>query len=100
MKNRKGIVWFRQDLRIHDNTALTDALKNCDEILPVFVFDERTFTGKTKFGFPKTGSIRAQFIIESDGFFKILFHLLTNMTRSDICLNVRVKIFQDIFNAS
>lgn len=64
MKNRKGIVWFRQDLRIHDNEALTDALKNCDEILPVFVFDERIFKGKTKFGFPKTGSIRAQFIIE------------------------------------
>lgn len=65
MKNKKGIVWFRQDLRIHDNEALTDALKSCEEILPVFVFDERTFMGKTKFGFPKTGSIRAQFIIES-----------------------------------
>jgi deoxyribodipyrimidine photo-lyase len=65
MKNRKGIVWFRQDLRIHDNEALIDALKGCDEILPVYIFDERIFKGKTGFGFPKTGNIRAQFIIES-----------------------------------
>ena len=65
MKNRKGIVWFRQDLRLHDNEALTDALKSCEEVIPVFIFDERVFMGKTKFGFPKTGNFRAKFIIES-----------------------------------
>ena len=60
------IVWFRQDLRIHDNEALTEAIKAGEEVIPVFVFDERTFKGKTDwFGFPKTGKFRAQFIIES-----------------------------------
>ena len=62
---RSAIVWFRQDLRLHDNEALTSALRMADEVIPVYVFDERTFFGKTRFGFPKTGKFRAQFIIES-----------------------------------
>jgi deoxyribodipyrimidine photo-lyase len=65
MQKKRAIVWFRQDLRVHDNEALTDALKHADEIVPVFVFDERVFKGKTHFGLPKTGKYRAQFIIES-----------------------------------
>ena len=62
---RRAIVWFRQDLRLHDNEALQDALRNAYEVIPVYIFDERTFKGKTSFGFPKTGKYRAQFIIES-----------------------------------
>ncbi len=62
---RKVILWFRQDLRIHDNEALRDAIIAGDEILPVYIFDERVFFGKTKFGFKKTHKYRAQFIIES-----------------------------------
>jgi len=65
MDHKRAIVWFRQDLRLHDNEALLDALKSADEVIPVYVFDERTFLGKTRFGFPKTGSFRAKFIIES-----------------------------------
>ena len=65
MKRKRVIVWFRQDLRLHDNEALTDALKSAEEIIPVYVFDERVFKGKTRFGFPKTEKFRAQFIIES-----------------------------------
>ena len=62
---KRAIVWFRNDLRLHDNEALADAMRSADEIIPVFVFDERIFNGKTHFGFPKTGKHRAQFIIES-----------------------------------
>ncbi|MDB4728104.1 DASH family cryptochrome [Saprospiraceae bacterium] len=65
MNERIGIVWFRQDLRLHDNEALTEALKNCTSIIPVYIFDERVFRGKTRFGFPKTGKYRAKFIVES-----------------------------------
>lgn len=63
--NKKAIIWFRQDLRIHDNEALSDALHSTKGIIPVFVFDIRTFTGKTRFGLPKTNKYRAQFIIDS-----------------------------------
>lgn len=65
MQKRRAIVWFRQDLRLHDNEALLDALASADEVAMVYVFDERVFRGKTSFGFPKTGRYRAQFIIES-----------------------------------
>lgn len=61
----KAIVWFRQDLRLHDNEALFDALRCAQEVIPVYVFDERQFLGETRFGFPKTGKFRAKFILES-----------------------------------
>ena len=66
MESKTGIVWFRLDLRVHDNEALTDALKCCDQVIPVYVFDERVFSGKTRwFDFPKTGKFRAKFLLES-----------------------------------
>lgn len=64
MKHR-AVIWFRQDLRLHDNEALHTALRICEEIVPVYVFDDRVFMGKTRFGFPKTGKFRAKFILES-----------------------------------
>jgi len=60
-----AIVWFRNDLRIHDNEGLTEALLKADKILPVYVFDEKVFRGKTSLGFEKTGKFRTKFIIES-----------------------------------
>lgn len=66
MYKKRGIVWFRQDLRLHDNEALTEALDYTDEVVPVYVFDERLFKGHTsRYGFRKIGHHRAQFIIES-----------------------------------
>ncbi len=63
---KKVILWFRQDLRLHDNEALTQALEQGDELIPVYIFDERVFMGKTRdFGLPKTDKFRAQFIIEA-----------------------------------
>ncbi len=64
-KERRVIVWFRQDLRLHDNEALMNALEVSTQVIPVYVFDERTFKDKTKFGFQKTGIHRTKFILES-----------------------------------
>ena len=36
----KGIVWFRSDLRIDDNPALNAALRNCDEVLAIYIFSQ------------------------------------------------------------
>ncbi|MDH4246025.1 MAG: DNA photolyase family protein [Nitrospira sp.] len=36
----RGIVWLRRDLRLHDQPALTAACEECDEVIPLFVFDE------------------------------------------------------------
>ncbi len=34
-----GLVWFRRDLRVHDNAALCDALQRCKQVHCVFVLD-------------------------------------------------------------
>jgi len=34
-----GLVWFRRDLRVHDNAALSAALECCTRVYCVFVFD-------------------------------------------------------------
>ncbi|SEQ82514.1 DASH family cryptochrome [Neolewinella agarilytica] len=66
MSKRLAIVWFRRDLRLHDNEALTDALKHADEVLPVFIFDPREWRGTLPHtGLPKIGSHRAKFVLES-----------------------------------
>lgn len=36
----KGLVWLRRDLRLRDNPALSAACQECQEIVPLFVFDE------------------------------------------------------------
>ena len=64
MRNR-GIIWFRSDLRLHDNEAILEGRNHVKELIYVYVFDERVFKGNTKFGFRKTGKYRAQFIIDS-----------------------------------
>jgi deoxyribodipyrimidine photo-lyase len=40
MKPRINIIWFRRDLRLADNTALYYALKESNNVLPVFIFDK------------------------------------------------------------
>jgi deoxyribodipyrimidine photo-lyase len=64
MRTKRAILWFRNDLRIHDNEALHESIRSADEVLPVYVFDPRVFSGKTRYGFPKTGRYRTKFIIE------------------------------------
>lgn len=34
-----GLMWFRRDLRAHDNAALSQALESCKKVHCVFVFD-------------------------------------------------------------
>ena len=84
MKQKRAIVWFRNDLRLHDNEALLEALHTADEVMPIYVFDERIFKGKTSFGFPKAGKFRAQFIIDS------VQDLRDNLRQKGVELVVRV----------
>lgn len=36
----KGLVWFREDLRLHDNTALYQAAQQCEEgVLGIYIID-------------------------------------------------------------
>lgn len=60
------LIWYRNDLRIHDREPLYRA--TCEiadsQIIPVYCFDPRQFS-KTAYGFPKTGAFRGQFLLES-----------------------------------
>ena len=58
-------MWFRNDLRVHDNESLYEAVKAADEVLPVYIFDPRILEATTSFGFPKTGQFQRKFLIES-----------------------------------
>ena len=87
---RRVLVWFRQDLRLHDNEALSDAVAVADEVIPVFVFDERVFEGKTLFGFPKTGHLRHKFIVDS------VRALRESLAQAGVTLVVRTGISEDI----
>ncbi|EPS71388.1 hypothetical protein M569_03368, partial [Genlisea aurea] len=61
---RATIVWFRNDLRVHDNECLASANDDSISVLPVYLFDPRDY-GKSSSGFDKTGPYRANFLIES-----------------------------------
>ena len=64
MSGKTILVWFRNDLRVHDNEILLEAVKRADTIVPVFCFDPRYFT-ETIYVTKKTGEFRAKFLIES-----------------------------------
>lgn len=61
---KRILLWYRNDLRLHDSEPLYRAVKAKAQILPLYCFDRRQF-GQTAFGFPKTGAFRAQFLQES-----------------------------------
>lgn len=53
------IVWFRNDLRVHDHPALWTAAHDSDHVVPVFIFNNGILHGK------HAGSNRNRFLIES-----------------------------------
>ena len=59
----KAIVWLRNDLRLTDHPTLHIALKKCDEILFVYLFDDRVW--RTKGDKSRMGSFRAKFLLQT-----------------------------------
>ncbi len=64
MGKRTILVWFRNDLRIHDNEILLRAAERSQQLVPVYCFDPRHFA-ETKYGTKKTGPLRAAFLREN-----------------------------------
>jgi deoxyribodipyrimidine photo-lyase len=62
MKLKRILVWFRNDLRLHDNEMLVEAIAKSDYILPVYFFDPRDFDPDQV---SRSGEIRTKFLIES-----------------------------------
>ena len=47
------IVWFRRDLRLHDNEALHQAILSSESVIPVYIFDDYELKEDAGFGFSK-----------------------------------------------
>lgn len=61
---KTSIIWFKTDLRLEDNETLVKAIAQSEQVIPVYCFDNSHFE-TTAYGFKKTGSFRAQFLLES-----------------------------------
>ena len=59
-----SLVWFRNNLRVEDNSSLTNAINNSDKIIGYINIDPRNFIS-TKYGFKKIEKYRAKFFLES-----------------------------------
>lgn len=59
LSEKRGLHWFRNDLRGSDNSALAEAARAATKLATLFVFDDRLLAGDTM------GSARVQFLLES-----------------------------------
>ena len=82
-KHLVKVLWFRNNLRLHDNEALFRAQQSTVYLLPVYCIDPVQFE-QTELGFSKTGSFRAQFLLET------LHELRKNLRAKGSDLVVRV----------
>src|SRR3989339_179316 len=48
-KYQKSLFIFRRDLRLDDNTALLEATKQSQKIIPIFIYDPQQITNKNKY---------------------------------------------------
>jgi len=60
MKYNVGVMIFRRDLRLSDNTAFIHAMKECNTVIPIFVFTKEQVTNNSYKSNPSV-----QFMIES-----------------------------------
>lgn len=58
-----NLIWFRNDLRVQDQTSLKEAM-NGEKVIGYFCFESIYFE-KDDFGFKRTEKFRAQFLIET-----------------------------------
>ena len=63
-KKQKGLVWFRNDLRVNDNESLSNAIAENECVIAIYCFDPRHYE-ETSFEFKKTEKFRAKFLIET-----------------------------------
>lgn len=64
MKDKRVLLWFKNELRLLDNEILFRAAAKATFVLPIYIIDTAQFQ-PGKLGFPKTGYFRTQFLLES-----------------------------------
>ena len=91
-----NLVWFRNDLRVEDNSSLFEACKNAGKTIAVFCFDPRQFS-ETKYGYKKTEKFRVKFLLETVSELKenLLIKNISLLIYFDKPENVFQKIISD-----
>ncbi|MEM7550352.1 MAG: DASH family cryptochrome [Bacteroidota bacterium] len=64
MVKSNKIVWFRDDLRLHDHEPLSKAIESEGNIIPLFIFDSE-WLEESEIGEPRKGAFQLQFLLES-----------------------------------
>ncbi|WP_323787865.1 DASH family cryptochrome [Psychroserpens sp.] len=83
-QNDIALVWFRNDLRVQDNTILNNAIRNHKSVIACYCFDPKHFE-LSRFGFRKTEKFRTKFLIET------IEDLKTNLKALNIELFVSIE---------
>lgn len=65
MKKEIGILWFRHDMRLHDNEALEKIRIATESFLPVYILDPRQIGGEAHSGLPGMSHTRIRFLLDS-----------------------------------
>ena len=84
IKNTTGLVWFGNDLRIHDNEVLSTAIKNHKKVIGVYCIDP-TLLLKNEFGFNKMDVFRTKFLLKT----------LEDLQQQLIQLNISLLVFKN-----
>ena len=89
IKKTTGLVWFGNDLRIHDNEVLSTAIKNHKKVIGVYCIDPTLFL-KNEFGFNKMDVFRTKFLLET----------LEDLQQQLIQLNISLLVFKNTPNVN
>ena len=86
-----SLVWFRNNMRVEDNSSLTKAINNSDNVIGFINIDPKNFLS-TKYGFKKTEKYRAKFLLET------ISDLKSQLDKLNISLIITHKDFGQSIN--
>ena len=87
-----SIVWFRNNLRVEDNSALYNAVNQSDKVIGYVNLDPNNFK-YTQYGFKKIEKYRAKFLLES------IANLKQNLNNLNISLIIDFKEIKESLNS-
>jgi deoxyribodipyrimidine photo-lyase len=86
-----SLVWFRNNMRVEDNSSLTKAINNSENVIGFINIDPKNFLS-TKYGFKKTEKYRVKFLLET------ISDLKSQLDKLNISLIITHKDFGQSIN--
>ncbi len=86
-----SLVWFRNNMRVEDNSSLTKAINNSENVIGFINIDPKNFLS-TKYGFKKTEKYRVKFLLET------ISDLKSQLDKLNISLIITHKDFSQSIN--